>query len=145
MALFKPTKIIVHHSLTKDSATVSWGAIRKYHTQTLKWKDIGYHAGIELVESGDELYFEILMGRMWNVPGAHTKGQNQYSLGICFIGNFDSIFPEDSQLRIGAKVISLWLDIYNLSTGDIFPHHQFAVKTCPGNLFDMDRLIKFIQ
>ena len=142
---FKPIKIIAHHSLTKDSATVSWGAIRKYHTQTLGWSDIGYHAGVELVKSGADLYFEVLMGRMWDIPGAHTRGHNNDSLGICFIGNFDNYFPEQKLLMTGAKVISLWLKLFDLKIEDIYPHNHFAQKSCPGSFFDLNNLKIYIS
>lgn len=141
---FKPQIIIVHHSLTKDSSTVSWGAIRRFHVDVLHWSDIGYHAGVEMVKSGDELYFEILMGRMWDVPGAHTKGHNHNSLGICFIGNFDYYLPPVAQLKEGAKVISLWLKLFNLTRDDIYAHNDFADKSCPGRLFSLSDLKSFI-
>ena len=54
--IFKPQKVICHHSLTRDSGSVSWGAIRKFHMETLDppYKDIGYHCGVELVKSGED-------------------------------------------------------------------------------------------
>ena len=146
MALFIPKRIIVHHSLTKDGPTVSWGAIRKYHKQTMKWAGIGYHAGVELVMSGGELYYEILMGRMWDVSGAHTRGHNQNSLGICFIGNYDRIPPRKEMLETGAKVIALWLKLFGLTVEDIYSHHNFNInKSCPGKMFDMEHLIRLVQ
>ncbi len=143
MAL-KPKRIICHHSFTKDSSTVSWGAIRRYHTEMLNFRDIGYHAGVEMVKSGDELYYEILMGRMWDVAGAHTRGQNQDSLGICFVGNFDDHKPPQAQLIAGAKVISLWLILFDLTIGDVHLHREYADKSCPGRLFSLEDLKDFI-
>lgn len=141
MPTFIPTKVIVHHSLTKDSGSVSWGAIRRYHTQTLKWAGIGYHVGVELVLSGQELNYEILMGRVWDRSGAHTRGQNSDSLSICFIGNYDIIPPKKQMLITGARVIALWLRLFDLSIDDIYSHHHFnAYKTCPGTYFDMEYL-----
>ena len=141
MSGFIPKRVIIHHSLTKDSSTVSWGAIRKYHIQTMKWAGIGYHAGVELVMSGQEVNHEILMGRVWDRSGAHCKHHNYNSLGICFVGNYDTIPPPKKMLITGARVIALWLRLFNLSINDVYSHHNFDIyKTCPGTYFDMDYL-----
>lgn len=141
MTIFKPQKIICHHSLTKDSGSVSWGAIRKYHTQVMKWAGIGYHVGVELVLSGGEVNYEILMGRVWDRSGAHMRGQNHNSLGICFVGNYDVIPPPKKMLITGARVIALWLRLFNLSLDDVYSHHHFNIyKSCPGIYFDMEYL-----
>lgn len=141
MAGLTPNKIIVHHSLTEDSGTVSWGAIRAYHKEIQKWKDIGYHAGIEQVLSGGLPYYEALIGRIWDEPGAHTRGHNHDSLAICFIGNFDKSVPGRELLDAGAAVIAYWLRIFNLTIEDIYGHRDFnPAKSCPGKNFDMDRL-----
>jgi len=144
--IFNPNKIIVHHSLTKDSGTVSWGAIRKYHTQTLKWAGIGYHAGVELVMSGSEANYEVLMGRMWDRKGAHTRDHNHDSLGICFVGDYDKLSPKREMLKTGAAVIALWMKLYDISINDIFTHHEFNKhKSCPGALFSLFTLKMLIQ
>ena len=136
----KPNKIIVHHSLTKDSETVSWGAIRKYH-KAQGWIDVGYHAGIELTRSGDGLYYEAFIGRDWDIPGAHTVGQNSSSLGICFVGNWDTQEPPDEMLITGAKVIKMWCWLFDISMDEIYGHRDFAdYKSCPGLSFDMNKL-----
>ena len=135
-----PKKIIVHHSLTKDDETVSWGAIRRYHINALGWVDIGYHAGVELIKSGGQSRHEALLGRSWNIQGAHTFGQNDDSLGICFVGNYDLEEPFGEMLEMGAKVIRMWLWLFAISPYEVYGHNQFSDKSCPGEKFNMGRL-----
>ncbi len=126
-------KFIMHHSATKDSGTVSWGAIRRYHVQECRWLDIGYHWGIEYIDSVPE----ILMGRIPTMPGAHTKGHNYNSLGICIVGDFDEEAPPMRQWNKAVELVGYLLEMYQLEPSDVYPHRDFANKTCPGIMFDM--------
>ena len=134
-----PTNIIIHHSLTKDSGTVSWGPIRKYHVNMWGWKDIGYHIGIELV--GDR--YEVLLGRMPNEQGAHTKGMNTSSIGICCVGNFDTAPPTKALLDVLRRVCLYFMSVYGIPPENVYGHREYAsYKTCPGKMFSMNQFRK---
>lgn len=143
-----PTQIIVHHSLTKDGSTVSWQAIRKYHTETLGWNDIGYHGGLELI--GDR--YEILLGRMPTEPGAHCKeqGMNYRSLGVCVVGNFDNQPEVDMLISMGGlnllvRYVRALCDVHHIAPSEVRRHHDFApYKSCPGTLFPWNQLVAAI-
>ena len=156
-----PTHIIIHHSLTKDSGTVSWGAIRHYHKSyacngtiiseelanelaaegkpiKVPWVDIGYHVGVELVNED----YEILLGRMPHIPGAHCArgGMNAVALGLCAVGNFDVVKPPHEQWLLTMKITNYFRKIYKIPIVAVSGHREFdPSKTCPGNLWDMDR------
>ena len=132
-----PTRIILHHSLTQDSGTVSWGAIRRYHTTQNGWKDIGYHFGIELVWE----HYEVLMGRMFNEVGAHTAGQNNNSVGICFVGNFDLASPAPALWKVGVKLVKSLTNVFGIPASEIHAHNEYAQKSCTGKMFDMKRFV----
>ena len=132
-----PTHIIMHHSLTADSGTVSWQAIRRYHTQTLGWDDVGYHFCVELVNKE----FEIMLGRMPHVMGAHCKdgGMNRKALGVCFVGNFDMAPPSICQWISGVKLCASICEVLSMDVSHVRAHRDYANKTCPGRMFDMGR------
>ena len=134
-----PNKIIIHHSLTKDDKNLSWGAIRKYHIETNGWKDIGYQFGIELIND----HYEILIGRRPDLIGAHTIGQNDQSIGICVVGNFD-VDPVTEDIKDALQKLLVWLmPLYRISSKEIHGHCEYAAKTCPGkNLMDCIKEIR---
>jgi hypothetical protein len=145
----KVTEIIVHHSAETDTPELNWQGIRKYHMTPASqggppggpWRDIGYHAGVELVGGR----YEILMGRDWEWVGAHCPGHNTISLGLCFVGNFQEHVPPDDQLRLGARMIRTWMRLYNIPLENVYPHRDFNDTDCPGKMFPMDKLRGFIS
>ena len=121
----KPSHIILHHSLTKDSGTVSWGAIRRYHTQDKGWSDIGYHFGIEDVGG----YYEMLAGRMPDEVGAHCpqQGMNRKSVGICCVGNFNQIEPPQEQFMCCLKLVRYLSAVWGIDAENVLGHREVAL------------------
>jgi hypothetical protein len=130
----KPERIILHHSLTRDSDTVSWGPIREFHTKVNGWSDIGYHFGIENLRG----QVETLVGRCPDKTGAHCAGHNTGSIGICFVGNFDvDPVPADAW-DAGVKLCKFLVRAYGIK--DILGHREFNDhKTCPGKKFNIQK------
>lgn len=138
-----PRYIMIHHSLTKDSQTVSWGAIRDYHTKELGWQDIGYHYGVELV--GDN--YEILKGRTLLERGAHCKEENmnELAVGICVVGNYDLTPPPNLALLKLLDLIRELRYLYRIPTERIVAHRDYAkYKSCPGTLWPMVALKELV-
>ncbi|MGL5917803.1 MAG: N-acetylmuramoyl-L-alanine amidase, partial [Cetobacterium sp.] len=88
----KTTKyIIVHCSATSPSmAHVDAKEIDRWHRQR-GWLKIGYHFVIR--RDGFQQ-----IGRDLNEIGAHAKGHNHHSIGICLVGGVkeDKVTPEDN-------------------------------------------------
>jgi len=133
--------IIIHHSLTKDGSTNDWNAIRTYHINVNGWDDIGYNLGVEYI--GSRIIYQL--GRDFNLNGAHTIGRNVDSIGICVVGNWDIEEPPDNMLICTAHLCFEVMKKYNISIENIHPHWAYAEKTCPGKMFDMLKLRRYIK
>ncbi len=130
------THIILHHSLTKDSGTVSTQAIRNYHVFDRGWRNIGYHYIIEIVND----YPEIFVGRMMTETGAHTRGLNQKSIGICIVGNFDKKKPSKILWNKAIKLVKSLKIVFNIPIDNVIGHREYKkTKSCPGFKFNMDK------
>ncbi len=129
-------EIIIHHSLTKDSNTVSWNAIRTYHMHHLRWAAIGYHWGVELVGG----FYEVLQGRNMQWNGAHARGYNKTAIGICCVGNYDDEEPSEGLIVSVTQLVTWLISIYNIPKERVRGHADISHKTCPGKLFDLRRI-----
>lgn len=133
------SNIILHCSATKDSGSVSWNAIRRYHTVVKGWSGIGYHFGIE--EVNDKLV--ILQGRNPYSTGIHCKagGMNHKSLGVCVVGEYDNEPTDKYRLAVTIDLLTKLCFCYNISARNIFGHREIdGRKTCPGLTWNLDRV-----
>lgn len=99
----KINQIIIHHSASDyGNAAI----IDQWHRKR-GWECIGYHFVITNGVTYSDVYNElhdglIESGRNLEMPGAHCKGQNDDSIGICLInkGNDYSINQYKSLVRL---------------------------------------------
>lgn len=128
-------KIIVHCSDSDNPKHDNIETIRQWHTEKPPrgngWSDVGYHFFIK--SNGD-----IEKGRHISVTGAHVRGQNHDSIGICLHGKTNFT---DAQFRtLNRLVHSLCFD-YGIKINQVFGHRDFDTgKTCPN--FDVKQKLQ---
>ena len=127
-------KIIIHSAYTPAGREHDVEDIRAWH-KARGWSDVGYHYVIKLDGT-------IELGRPIDKIGAHTKGQNQGSIGICYIGGMSANdrVPEDT--RTEAQKISLQMLVQGLNVTfggnlTVHGHNEFSSKPCP--CFDVSK------
>lgn len=121
--------IVVHCSDTENSKDLSAFDIHKMHLD-FGWDGIGYHKIIK--RSG-----KIENGRPEYWIGAHVKGKNEESLGICLIGRDEFTKKQFISLE---HVLREWK--INYPNAKILGHRDTGNthKTCPN--FDVESWVK---
>lgn len=122
----KITKIIIHCTATVAGKDYSAATIRRWHQQR-GWSDIGYHYLIRLDGT-------IEKGRPIERMGAHTRGQNPYSIGIAYVGGVDkALNPKDTRnFRQKAAMRQLVQDLWwQFPHATLHGHNEFSNKACP--------------
>lgn len=127
--------IFIHHTAT-DGRYTKFTSVRDNHINK-GWSDIGYHIFIEY--SG-----EVFRGRSDSTPGAHARGFNTKSIGICLALDGDNEEPSKYQIDSLISIIADYVKKYNIEIRNILGHkdvnklvsqdskYNIGLKTCPG-------------
>tara|TARA_R100001440_G_scaffold26488_2_gene43202 strand:+ start:8948 stop:9355 length:408 start_codon:yes stop_codon:yes gene_type:complete len=119
-------KIFIHCSATPPDMYVDADLIDVWHKQR-GWSGCGYHYVIK--RDG-----QIELGRPIEKIGAHVKGFNKSSIGICYCGGVDGDMKEEDNRTDDQKKSLLLLLNYLKNVfpkAEVHGHRDFSPKFCP--------------
>jgi len=138
-----PRFVGIHHSASDQDAYNGAPSIRtfqRYHQHHRGWNDIGYH----YIIGPDGKVYE---GRPEDAMGAHVKGKNDGSIGICLIGDYrpgrDQLtrFGWSALVGVCCEVMKRW----NIPPDQLYGHRDLGYTQCPGDqLYYPIAVIRFI-
>ncbi len=122
----KINEIIIHCTATPAGRNVSIGEIDRWH-RARGFNGIGYHFVIALDGT-------VMKGRDITLAGAHCKGHNANSIGVCYVGGCDaSMSPADTRTPAQRTALQRFIrhlrDLYPEAT--VHGHNEYAAKACP--------------
>ena len=124
------TLIIIHCSATPEGKSLSAEACRQDHILHRGFRDIGYH--FYITRDG-----ELHHCRPISEPGAHVRGFNRHSIGICYEGGLDENgYPADTRTQAQRFTLLDLLTIlrHQYPKAQILGHYQLNAsihKACP--------------
>lgn len=124
--------LVLHCTDSDEKSHDNIDTITQWHVSGNGWEDIGYNYLI--ANDGDKYY-----GRSLFFQGAHAKGYNANSIGICLTGSTNfSIYQENSLFNLIMDI----LKDYKIER--IYYHNEINKnKTCPNFKWDwIERLNK---
>lgn len=122
-------KVILHCSATPPGRDITAADIRRWHmAKPRNWSDIGYHYVVRLdgtIESGRPIARQ----------GAHTKGYNKDSIGICYVGGVGrNGTPKNTMTWLQRESIEQICKALRLVLNkplQLHGHNEFSAKACP--------------
>lgn len=121
-------KIVIHCSATPPDMDIDANDIRDWHVNDNHWNDIGYHWVIR--RDG-----EVEPGRDEAIAGAHVRGHNGDSIGVCLVGGTDADMGGDANFTSAQwaaleTLVRELLDRY--PEADVMGHRELDDgKECP--------------
>lgn len=123
----KIDEIIVHCSATPRGRDVKAAEIDRWHRER-GFRCIGYHYVIRLDGTVER-------GRRESETGAHCKGHNARSIGVCYVGGLSTDGNAALDTRTDEQRVALTELIMELKErypgARVYGHRDFANKECP--------------
>lgn len=121
-------EIIIHCTATVEGQQVSVADVDRWHRER-GFNGIGYHYLVLLDGT-------VKTGRPEEQIGAHCKGHNANSIGVCYVGGLDrNLKPKDTrtapQKEALLKLLRELTNKYCLTSRNIHGHREFDNKACP--------------
>ena len=120
-------EIIVHCSATPEGRDYSVATLTAWHRQR-GFLTIGYHYVIDLQGA-------VHIGRPLAMVGAHCRGHNARSIGVCYIGGVarDGRMPKDTRTEAQKEALARLLRELHARypASRLHGHREFANKACP--------------
>ena len=121
-----PSHVIIHHGGSPDSYTDGAAVVRSYwnyHVNTLGYDDIAYNYLFDKFGNFYQGRYNpnlIPSGAYQDVKGAHSGVSNQYSIGLCYLGNTDATGnnPTTAQNNKCTHFMAWWFDFKGFSPLD---------------------------
>ena len=121
-------EIILHCSATPEGRHHDVADIRRWHVDGRGWSDVGYHFCILLDGT-------VEAGRPVSRQGAHVKGHNKTSIGVCYIGGCDkNMEPKDTMNHGQERAFLNLVEVLRGTFGElkVVGHNQYSThKACP--------------
>jgi hypothetical protein len=122
----KTTHIIIHCSATPPAMDVGTKEIREWHKDR-GWSDVGYNV---VIRRGGK----VEVGRPLDARGAHAKGYNSNSVGVCMIGGVNEAnVPEKNftPKQWESLVVTIAFLIKASPEAKVIGHNEVSDKACP--------------
>ena len=127
--------VVIHASVTYPHQDIGTAEIRRWHLSR-GWSDIGYHYVIDLAG-------KCQIGRPLALQGAHVRGFNETSIGICYVGGLDEFGDaedtiNDAQLETISQIVDRLCLSPHFNIKKLLGHRDFpgVSKACP--CFDVE-------
>lgn len=120
-------EIVLHCSATREGQDIQPSTIRDWHLRR-GFRDIGYHYIVTLDGT-------IHAGRSIDEVGAHVRGRNMSTIGICYVGGLDADGKAANTMtdaqRVAIDCICRALVVVLDRPLEITGHNEHSAKACP--------------